>query len=151
MDTFDMGTNFGSILTAINGVNTQLEQQNNRKLLSDKVNKDFNSLIQNTQKQLKNMESLDFSVVDVSKVTSIESLIADSNVKELNLTGLSWDSTDGSYMNGINAMLSSASNLEVLDANNMSIPRVTMLGYTGASGWTDLKSIKYIKDNVRTE
>ena len=95
----------------------------------------------------KNMESLDFSVVDVSKVTSIESLIADSNVKELNLTGLSWDSTDGSYMNGINAMLSSASNLEVLDANNMSIPRVTMLGYTGASGWTDLKSIKYINMN----
>ena len=64
MDSFDMGTNFGSILTAINGVNTQLQQQNNRKLLSDKVNKDFNSLIQNTQKQLKNMESLEKTFTD---------------------------------------------------------------------------------------
>ena len=95
----------------------------------------------------KNLESLDLSVIDVSKVTSMRGIIADSGVKELNLTGLSWDSADGSYMNGINAMLSSASNLEVLDANNMSIPRVTMLGYTGASGWTDLKSIKYINMN----
>lgn len=64
MDSFDMGTNFGSILTAINGLNTQLQQQNNRKLLSDKVNKDFNSLIQNTQKQLKNMESLEKTFTD---------------------------------------------------------------------------------------
>ena len=37
MNSFDIGTNFGNILTAINGLNTQLQQQSNKKLLSDKV------------------------------------------------------------------------------------------------------------------
>lgn len=90
MNSFDIGTNFGNILTAINGVNTQLQQQyqlqqqNNRKLLSDKVNKDFNSLIQNTQKQLKNMESLEKTFSDfVNLMKSTQQNDQSNNISKL--------------------------------------------------------------------
>ena len=85
MDSFDIGTNFGNILTAINGLNTQLQQQqNNRKLLSDKVNKDFNSLIQNTQKQLTNMQSLQKTFTDfVNLMKSTQQNDQSNNISKL--------------------------------------------------------------------
>lgn len=84
MDSFDMGTNFGSILTAINGLNSQLQQQSNKKLLSDKVNKDFNSLIQNTQKQLKNMELLEKTFTDfVNLMKSTQQNDQSNNISKL--------------------------------------------------------------------
>ena len=55
MNSFDMGANFGSILSAINGVNTQL---------NGSVNQEFNSLIENTQKQLTNMDTLQKTFTD---------------------------------------------------------------------------------------
>ena len=85
MDSFDIGTNFGNILTAINGLNTQLQQQqNNRKLLSDKVNKDFNSLIQNTQKQLTNMQTLQKTFTDfVNLMKSTQQNDQSNNISKL--------------------------------------------------------------------
>ena len=85
MDSFDIGTNFGNILTAINGLNNQLQQQqNNRKLLSDKVNKDFNSLIQNTQKQLTNMQSLQKTFTDfVNLMKSTQQNDQSNNISKL--------------------------------------------------------------------
>lgn len=55
MNSFDMGANFGNILSAINGVNTQL---------NGTVNQEFNSLIENTQQQLTNMETLQKTFTD---------------------------------------------------------------------------------------
>lgn len=85
MNSFDIGTNFGNILTAINGLNTQLQQQqNNRKLLSDKVNKDFNSLIQNTQKQLTNMQTLQKTFTDfVNLMKSTQQNDQSNNISKL--------------------------------------------------------------------
>lgn len=84
MNSFDIGTNFGNILKAINGLNTQLQQQTNKKLLSDKVNKDFNSLIQNTQKQLKNMESLEKTFTDfVNLMKSTQQNDQGNNISKL--------------------------------------------------------------------
>ena len=85
MDSFDIGTNFGNILTAINGLNNQLQQQqNNRKLLSDKVNKDFNSLIQNTQKQLTNMQTLQKTFTDfVNLMKSTQQNDQSNNISKL--------------------------------------------------------------------
>lgn len=55
MNTFDMGANFGNILSAINGVNTQLQGT---------VNQEFNSLIENTKQQLTNMDTLQKTFTD---------------------------------------------------------------------------------------
>ena len=90
----------------------------------------------------KSLESLDLSSLDVSKVTNVESLIGGSNIKELNLTGLSWDSLT-SFDNIVNG----ASKLEVLDANNMSMAKVTTLGYYGVSSWSTILNIKYLNMN----
>lgn len=55
MNSFDMGANFGNILSAIKGVNTQL---------NGTVNQEFNSLIESTRNQLKNMETLEKTFTD---------------------------------------------------------------------------------------
>ena len=55
MNTIDIGTNFGNILSAINSVNSQLEGT---------INKDFNSLLESTRNQLKNMETLEKTFTD---------------------------------------------------------------------------------------
>ena len=55
MNSFDMGANFGNILSAINVMNTQL---------NGTVNQEFNSLIENTQKQLTNMDTLQKTFTD---------------------------------------------------------------------------------------
>ncbi len=89
-----------------------------------------------------NLESIDLSSLNVSKVTNVESLISGSNIKELNLTGLSWDSLT-SFDNIVNG----ASKLEVLDANNMSMAKVTTLGYHGVSSWSTILNIKYLNMN----
>lgn len=84
MNSFDIGTNFGNILSAINGLNSQLQQQSNKKLLSDKINKDFNSLIQNTQKQLKNMDSLEKTFTDfVNLMKSTQQNDQSNNISKL--------------------------------------------------------------------
>ena len=90
----------------------------------------------------KSLESLDLSSLDVSKVTNVESLIGGSNIKELNLTGLSWDS-----LTSFDYIVNGASKLEVLDANNMSMAKVTTLGYFGTSAWSSILNIKYLNMN----
>ena len=55
MNSLDIGANFGNILSAINSVNTQLHGN---------VNQEFNSLIENTQKQLTNMDTLQKTFTD---------------------------------------------------------------------------------------
>ena len=74
-----------------------------------------------------NLESLDFSDLDVSKVTNAEILINGSGIKEFTIEGLSWDS-----LSNFNSIFSSADKLEVLNANNMSLPKVTSI-YTFSS------------------
>lgn len=70
MNSFDMGANFGNILSAINGVNTQL---------NGTVNQEFNSLIENTQKQLTNMETLQKTFTDYINLMKSSQQIEQSN------------------------------------------------------------------------
>ena len=75
MNSFDMGANFGSILSAINGVNTQL---------NGTVNQEFNSLIENTQKQLTNMETLQKTFTDyINLMKSTQQIEQSNNIAKL--------------------------------------------------------------------
>lgn len=65
MNTFDMGTNFGSILSAINGMNTRIQDIDSvNTQLQGTINQDFNSLLESTRNQLTNMETLQKTFTD---------------------------------------------------------------------------------------
>lgn len=65
MNSIDIGTNFGNILTAINYMNTRIEDIDSvNTQLQGTVNQEFNSLIENTQNQLRNMETLEKTFTD---------------------------------------------------------------------------------------
>ena len=55
MNSIDIGANFGNILSAINGVNTQLQGT---------INQDFDSLLESTRNQLTNMKTLEKTFTD---------------------------------------------------------------------------------------
>ena len=75
MNSIDIGTNFGSILSAINGVNTQLQGT---------VNQEFNSLIENTQKQLTNMDTLQKTFTDyINLMKSTQQIEQSNNISKL--------------------------------------------------------------------
>lgn len=75
MNSFDMGANFGNILSAIKGVNTQL---------NGTVNQEFNSLIENTQKQLTNMETLQKTFIDyINLMKSTQQNEQSNNISKL--------------------------------------------------------------------
>ena len=89
------------------------------------------------------LESLDLSSLNLSKVTDAWNFIASSNIRELDLTGISFDSIETL---DFNAMITVAYSLEVLNANNMSIPKVTEIGGYG-DGFASLRNIKYLNMN----
>lgn len=65
MNSFDMGANFGSILTAINGMNTRIQDIDSvNTQLQGTINQDFNSLLESTKNQLTNMETLQKTFTD---------------------------------------------------------------------------------------
>ena len=75
MNSIDIGTNFGSILSAINSVNTQLQGT---------VNQEFNSLIENTQKQLTNMDTLQKTFTDyINLMKSTQQIEQSNNISKL--------------------------------------------------------------------
>ena len=75
MNSFDMGANFGNILSAINVMNTQL---------NGTVNQEFNSLIENTQKQLTNMDTLQKTFTDyINLMKSTQQIEQSNNIAKL--------------------------------------------------------------------
>ena len=75
MNSIDIGTNFASILSAINSVNTQLHGS---------INKEFNSLIENTQKQLTNMDTLQKTFTDyINLMKSTQQIEQSNNISKL--------------------------------------------------------------------
>ncbi len=84
----------------------------------------------------RNIESLDLSGLNVSNVASANHIISNSSIKDLNLTGLSFDSLSDSLQNVIDN-----SQLEVLNANNLSLPKITSLARNG------LPNLKYFNMN----
>ena len=92
----------------------------------------------------KNLETLDLSPLNLSKVTSADLILNESNVKELDLTGVSLDKLDNDHFR---QMFYGAKQIEVLNANNLSIPSVTTLngGYGGF--FSDFYNIKYLNMN----
>ena len=75
MNSIDIGTNFGNILSAINSVNTQLHGT---------VNQEFNSLIENTQKQLTNMDTLQKTFTDyINLMKSTQQIEQSNNISKL--------------------------------------------------------------------
>ena len=89
-----------------------------------------------------NLESLDLSDINVSHVTNVDNILNGSKVKQLDLTGLSWDS-----LTSFNLMFSGANSLEVLNANNMTLKKVTSLGGMTYDGFGSLTNIKQINMN----
>ena len=89
-----------------------------------------------------NLENLDLSGIDVSHVTNVNNILMGSKVKQLDLTGLSWDS-----LTSFNLMFSGANSLEVLNANNMTLKKVTSLGGMTYDGFGSLTNIKQINMN----
>ena len=87
-----------------------------------------------------NLETLDLSPLNLSNVTSAEVLLNESNVKELDLTGISWDKLNS---DSFNLMFTGAKKLEVLNANNMNLSQVTSIGGY-SDGFGQLNSIKYL-------
>ena len=87
-----------------------------------------------------NLETVDLSPLNLSNVTSAEVLLNESNVKELDLTGISWDKLNS---DSFNLMFTGAKKLEVLNANNMSLQKVTSIGGY-SDGFGQLNSIKYL-------
>lgn len=78
MNSFDMGANFGNILSAINGVNTRLQGSQ----LQD--SQEFNSLIENTQKQLTNMDTLQKTFTDyINLMKSTQQIEQSNNIAKL--------------------------------------------------------------------
>ena len=88
----------------------------------------------------RNLETVDLSPLDLSSVTSAEVLLNNSNVKELDLTGISWDNLE---WYPFHSMFTGAKKLEVLNANNMSLQKVTSIGGY-SDGFGQLNSIKYL-------
>lgn len=65
MNSIDIGTNFGNILSAINSVNTRIEDIDSvNTQLQGTINQDFNSLLESTRNQLRNMETLEKTFTD---------------------------------------------------------------------------------------
>ena len=65
MNSIDIGTNFGNILLAINSVNTRIQDIDSvNTQLQGTINQDFNSLLESTRNQLKNMETLEKTFTD---------------------------------------------------------------------------------------
>ena len=65
MNSLDIGANFGNILSAINSVNTRIQDIDTvNSKLEVTINQDFNSLLESTRNQLKNMETLEKTFTD---------------------------------------------------------------------------------------
>lgn len=65
MNTIDIGANFGNILSAINSVNTRIQDIDSvNTQLEGTINKDFNSLLESTRNQLRNTETLQKTFTD---------------------------------------------------------------------------------------
>lgn len=88
-----------------------------------------------------NLDSVDLSGLNVSKVNKADNFINRSNVKELDLTGLSWNN-----LAEMDSMFYSSYKLEVLNANNMTLSKVTRLGGYN-DGFGQLENMKYFNMN----
>ena len=65
MNSFDIGVNFGNILSTINSVNTRIQDIDSvNTQLEGTINKNFNLLLESTRNQLKNMETLEKTFTD---------------------------------------------------------------------------------------
>ena len=85
MNSIDIGTNFGNILTAINSVNTRIQDIDSvNTQLQGTVNQEFNSLIENTQKQLTNMDTLQKTFTDyINLMKSTQQIEQSNNISKL--------------------------------------------------------------------
>ena len=85
MNSVDIGTNFGNILSAINSVNTQIHDIDSLNTqLQGTINQEFNSLIENTQKQLTNMDTLQKIFTDyINLMKSTQQIEQSNNISKL--------------------------------------------------------------------
>ena len=85
MNSIDIGTNFGNILTTINSVNTRIQDIDSvNTQLQGTVNQEFNTLIENTQKQLTNMDTLQKTFTDyINLMKSTQQIDQSNNISKL--------------------------------------------------------------------
>ena len=123
MSSFDMGTNFANILSAINTVNTQL---------NGTVNQEFNSLIENTRKQLTNMNTLQKTFTDyINLMKSTQQIEQSNNIAKLVTDMKSMIETTNKMYSDINErlQLNEAQELTLTRPNNSMMTKDDFLNY----------------------